>query len=748
MPSAHAEFKRRLDRALASPDLELALSRALPNFREKRNATLGDGSFADRQARLAAIKRACIERLPELVERFTAEATRVGCVVHSAKDAAQAREIVAQLAAERQVKLVVKSKTMVAEEIELNPYLEERGIKVVETDLGEWIIQLAGEHPSHILAPALHKTREQIAALLGKATGRDLSQASAEELVAVARQELRASFVNADMGISGANIAIADTGTLVLVTNEGNGRLVTTLPPVHVALVGVEKIVPSLDEATEILKLLAPSATGQKTSVYVSFTTGPSRSADIELSLSIGVHGPKEVHIVLVDNGRWAMRDDPEFREALQCIRCGACANVCPPYQVVGGHVFGHVYTGPIGLVVTPFHHGMEYAADPQALCVSCNACETVCPVGIPLARMILDLRRRKVAAEGLSWVKRAAVETMVDPDRFRGRTRLGSLLQMPLTGSGAFVQGALLRTLPPFKDLFRWRSLPALARSPLRDRFATGSGNFTPARTVPGSRVAGKRVAYFAGCLTDRLYPEMGEAIVRVLRALGCDVFFPPAQSCCGLPAINAGDGEAALAMIQQTIQALENLQVDYILSGSTSCVVSLLQDYPRLLAGAPEWLERARQVGSRVIDVASFLEREAALPAGALVGGPSLTVTVHDACQSHNCLGLKREPRRILCEVLGHTVVEMKESSICCGFGGTFSFEHPRVAERIARRKLAHAEETGAPVVVTDNPGCIMHLRGVVDAAGRDLVVLHLAEVVDRALTPRPMAKGSGTI
>lgn len=739
MASAHADFQKKLNAALSSPDLELALSRALPNFRERRNARLADGSFPERQRRLAEIKRRCIEQLPELVEQFVDEATRVGCVVHRAATAEEARGIVGNLAAERGVKLVVKSKTMVAEEIELNPYLESRGIRVVETDLGEWIIQLAQEHPSHILAPALHKTREQIAELLGRASGRDLRQATNAELVEVARQVLRTSFVEADMGISGANIAIADTGTLVLVTNEGNGRLVTTLPPIHLALVGIEKIVPSLDEATEILKLLAPSATGQKMSVYTSFTTGPSRSADIENSLTVGVHGPREVHIVLVDNGRWKMRDDPAFREALQCIRCGACANVCPPYQVVGGHVFGHIYTGPIGLVVTPFHHGVEYAVDPQALCVSCNACETVCPAGIPLARMILDLRQRKVEQQGLSLVKRVAVDTLKDPKGFDQRAHLGALMQKPFSHDG-FVQSPLLRRLPVLKDLLDWRSLPALAREPLRERFARGTGRFTPSGFIPGSQVVGKRIAYFSGCLTDRLYPEMGEAVVRVLRALGCDVYFPPAQSCCGLPAINAGDRPSALQMICQTIEALDKVQADYVLSASASCAVSMLQDYPHLLEGQPDWLARAERLAQRVIDFTSFLAHEAQLPAGALSGASWLVVTVHDSCQSHNCLGLRSEPRRILRDVLGCTIVEMSESSACCGFGGTVSFEHPRVAARIARRKLQHVDETGAPIVVTDNPGCIMHLRGIVNATGRSVQVLHLAEVVDRALGGHP--------
>jgi L-lactate dehydrogenase complex protein LldF len=252
----------------------------------------------------------------------------------------------------------------------------------------------------------------------------------------------------------------------------------------------------------------------------------------------------------------------------------------------------------------------------------------------------------------------------------------------------------------------------------------------------IPGSQAAGKRVAYFAGCMTDRLYPEMGEAIVRVLRALGCDVYFPPAQSCCGLPAINSGDGPAAQKMIRQTIAAIESVEADYILSGSTSCVVSMLQDYPRLLADDPPWAERAKRLAGRVIDFTHFLADEARLTDGALVGDEHLLVTLHDSCQSHNCLGLKQQPRHLVTDVLGHEIVEMKESTICCGFGGTFSFEHPRVAERIARRKMRHIDETGAPIVVTDNPGCIMHLRGVADATKRPIQVLHLAELMDRAL------------
>src|SRR5437762_12398850 len=351
------QFRRKLDRALGSDRLRVALQRDMPALRDD----------------LTKRKRRAIDDLPALIDRFTREAEAVGAKVYRASDAAEARRVVAAICRAKKAKLVVKSKSMATEEIELNEHLASQGVTAVETDLGEWIIQLAGEKPSHLIAPAIHKTREEIAALFSKVVGHAVDSDPAA-LVAVARERLRDSFLRADIGITGGNVLIADTGTLVLVTNEGNADLATTLPPVHIAVVGIEKIVPSLDDAVAVLKLLARSATGQKISTYTQFITGPSRSADIELKTEIGVHGPKELHFVLIDNGRTAMREDPTFREALSCIRCGACSNVCPSYQVVGGHVFGHIYTGPIGLVVSPFHHGIDSVAYEQNMCMGCNA--------------------------------------------------------------------------------------------------------------------------------------------------------------------------------------------------------------------------------------------------------------------------------------------------------------------------------------------------------------------------------------
>src|SRR5581483_8123338 len=407
--AAAADFRRRYQRALRDPHLArnlLAFQRA---WRPARAA-----AFAALRAEMAATKDAVIADLPQYFAQFRRAAEAAGATVVEAADAEAACQYVADLARRRGARLVIKSKSMVGEEIELNHYLAAAAIEVVETDLGEWIVQLAGERPSHMVMPAIHKSRQQVGALFRHVLSREVSREAIPEQVAVARAELRQKFLAADLGISGANALIAESGTVMLVTNEGNGRLVTTLPPVHVVLVGYDKLVPTYADAVRQLRLLARSATAQQITSYTTFITGPD-------------HPDRELHIVLVDNGRLRMRADPVFRDALRCIRCGACANVCPPYQVVGGHVFGYVYTGAIGLVNTPFHHGLEHAAGPQSLCVSCNACATVCPVGIPLPQQILAVRARAVARYGLPVWKRLALALWARPALADAACRLGA---------------------------------------------------------------------------------------------------------------------------------------------------------------------------------------------------------------------------------------------------------------------------------------------------------------------------------
>ncbi len=720
MTSSKTEFRRRLDRALSSDRIRVALERAMPSLGQRRNARMREVDWPALRDDLTERKRRAIDDLPALIERFTHEAEAVGAKVYRAADADEARRVVGAICRTKKAKLVVKSKSMATEEIRLNEHLEAQGLTVVETDLGEWILQLAHERPSHLIAPAVHKTREEIAALFSKVVGHPVDSDPAA-LVAVAREKLRDSFIRADIGITGGNALIADTGTLVLVTNEGNADLATTLPSVHIAVVGIEKIVPSLDDAAAVLKLLARSATGQKLSTYTQFITGPSRSADIELKTEIGVHGPKELHFVLIDNGRTAMREDDAFREALRCIRCGACSNVCPSYQVVGGHIFGHIYTGPIGLVVSPFHHGLDSVAYEQQMCLGCNACDTVCPVGIPLAALINDVRAKAALRTGMSWTKRIALSQWTDPERIDRATALASTLQRPLR------RGSLVRL--PMVELGREKSLPAVAERPLHYR----------AREITQTNPAEPRmrVALFPSCIVDRFLPNAGFAAARVLQALGADVHVVEGRRCCGLPHLNSGDREHALAMAKDAIAALEKVQADRIVAPSSSCAITMSDDYVRLLAGDPAWAPRAERLAERM---RPFTTVAYELAKGREVRGRDLEIraTYHDACQSANVLGIHDEPRELLLRIAGVRLVEMTDSSVCCGFGGTFSFEYPDVAKHILDRKLANVAATGADVVVTDNPGCLTHLRGGLDARGRGTKVRHLAEVLWESLAP----------
>jgi Fe-S oxidoreductase len=522
-------------------------------------------------------------------------------------------------------------------------------------------------------------------------------------------------------------------------------------------MAGYDKLLPTFTDAVTQLRLLARSATAQSITSYSTFITGPATPE-------------KEMHIVLLDNGRSEMRADPRFKDALRCIRCAACANVCPPYQQVGGHAFGHIYTGAIGLVVTPFHHGLEADAGPQSLCVSCNACETICPVEIPLPSLILDVRSRVVEKKGLHWLKRVIFGTMAHPRLFGLLTRLGSIAQWPITRGSQYIRERNLRLfkwLPlvgGMKKLAKWRSLPAFAVRPLRDRVRTLSTpqsaqkflKKSPATLLPGSasrqRVERKRlditVCYFAGCMTDRLYPEMGEAVIKVLQTLGVKVVFPQQQNCCGLPALNSGDRQHGLAMAKQTVVTLENAlrrdNADYILSASTSCVVTIVQDYIKLFEDLKleGWLRRAQALADKIIDFTSFMDRVVKpagidLPIKELEG--DVSVTYHDSCQSCNCLGLRSQGRQVIQNVLGLDLREMPQSDVCCGFGGSTSIEQPEIAERLLNNKLNNAQSTGAAILVADNPGCLMHLRGGVDASGRPLRVLHIAQLVAEQLEER---------
>jgi L-lactate dehydrogenase complex protein LldF len=369
---------------------------------------------------------------------------------------------VLRIATESGARLAVKTKSMATEEIELNEALEHAGVTPVETDLGEYIIQLAHEKPSHIIAPAIHKTKGQVAELFARELKRQVA-ADPEVLTRIARAELRDKFLRADLGITGANFMVADTGTVVLVTNEGNGRMVTSLPRVHVAIVGVEKVVPTMTDLMVFLAILAKSATGQKLSVYTTFVRGPRRPGELE--------GPDEFHLVLLDNGRIAQLAGP-LRESLYCLRCGACLNVCPVYRQIGGHAYGSTYPGPIGILATAMLGGEKSVTELAHASSLCGACAAACPVRIDIPRMLIELRQQGVQGRHVSLAERiifrAFARVLRMPRLYRAAAPVARILQSPWVRDEAIPRLPLL-----FGAWTRTRDLPSVASRTFTERWA-----------------------------------------------------------------------------------------------------------------------------------------------------------------------------------------------------------------------------------------------------------------------------------
>jgi L-lactate dehydrogenase complex protein LldF len=393
-------FKSRAREKLADRNLQNALNKLQGNFvrgRAQRVAEM-DNFEAIRDA-ASAIRDRVLDRLVPYLEEFERNATARGAEVHWAETHEDVNRIVCELARRHGVRKAVKSKSMVTEECALNDALEAAGIEVVETDLGEYILQLAKEPPSHIVAPVVHKTRDEVSDLFEEKHGTP-RKTDIAELTREARERLRGHFISADMGISGANFAIAETGSTLIVTNEGNGRMVTTLPRVHVAITGIEKILPTLEDVATLMRLLPSHGTGQSISNYISVTTGVKGEREHD--------GPEHFHVILFDGGRTSLVGT-ELQPMLRCIRCGACMNHCPVYQSVGGHAYGWVYPGPMGSVLTPAYVGLENALDLPNAATMCNQCGAVCPVKIPLPDLLRKLRERQFARKLKPWTERAA---------------------------------------------------------------------------------------------------------------------------------------------------------------------------------------------------------------------------------------------------------------------------------------------------------------------------------------------------
>lgn len=459
--------------ALENVELRGALARATSLVSNRRNSAVAAlDNWQELRNRAQAVKADVVSNLADHLENFERMAIEHGTHVHWASSAEEAHGIITDIARSCDAGLAVKSKSMVSEEIGLNDALEQAGVTPVETDLGEWIVQIANESPSHIVAPALHKTREEIRQLFKRVLKRPMPE-DAEGLTEIARLELRRAFAHADMGISGANFLIAETGSLLILENEGNIRMTTTLPRVHVALVGIEKVLPRLSDLDVFLRMIGRSGTGQALTCYQNLITGPKRSTEDD--------GPDELHVVLLDNGRSKLLDDEVTAQTLGCIRCGACLNICPVYRQIGGHAYGSVYPGPIGAILTPQLAGTKNASQLPFASSLCSACRDVCPIKIDIPAVLLHLREKIV--EGPQHERDSTTDQKIRSQRtgFRlwawmmrspARYRMAGRCARALAWIGIHVPG-ITRFLGPVAGWTQGRELPQPPKRSFRAELA-----------------------------------------------------------------------------------------------------------------------------------------------------------------------------------------------------------------------------------------------------------------------------------
>ena len=685
------ELKHKVEEKLNDEILYSTLKNFAASLKVARANAFEGLDFEALRSQVNSLKDLSKMDVEELFEQFKEKVEGHGSYVYRARDAVEANSYILEVCQKHSAEHIVKSKSMTSEEIKLNDALEAGGVKPVETDLGEYILQISKDHPSHMVMPAIHQTRGQVCDIFSKHFQKEICP-DIEEMVEVVRHYLRDYYFKAGVGITGANVAVASTGTIGIVTNEGNARLCTTLPPVHIVLLGYEKLVRNFDEAMKVLRVLPKSATGQIISTYVTWIKGRNPSFKSK-------DGFKEMHYVFLDNGRLDYLEHPTFKEALKCIRCGSCANICPAYEMIGGHVFGHIYIGAIGLIFTALFHGEEAAKDILKLCLSCKACSYNCPAGIDLQKLIAELKLLSGDRFGINPLKKAVYSTVLArPTVFRNLMGIGAVVQKPL------VTKDKKHLKLPLPKKFDFQVVPSLKKPTFTDQARERAA--TAVRTE-------KRVFFYPGCAVEYFYPHLGMALIDVLERAGVRVDIPEMPACCGLPAAFAGDRKSADKAIRTNLNFMGNPDdYDAYLVLCPSCGVAIVEDFEKFVTDDRSLGEKAKKIASHTKSLSMFLEENGLKFRS--VG--TKKVTYHTPC--HLGRGLKTTAEQYLSQLLGERFVPLKDTDVCCGFAGSYSVDFPGISSGILKKKIENIQETDADTVVTDCPGCIMQIdRGVVN-------------------------------
>ncbi len=704
----YSRLNEKIDRALKEKPRRSALYEVMKRGRDSRNravAALPRQEAFRKEVR--SIKLRCQEKLGDLVDQFSEKARQRGAQVFLAKDGPEAIGYILRIARDCGAKVVAKSKSLTSEEIQVNEPIEAAGMEVVETDLGELIIQKAHEKPFHLVFPAVHKTIKEVAEIFEETTGKDVPT-DVDIIMKTVREYLRPIFLNADIGMTGANVGIAETGSIVIETNEGNARLVSSIPDVHICIMGREKIVETVEDALEMMQAHPISAVGQHLTTYVTVMGGRS-----PLGAGANEDG-RESHIIILDNGRSRMQQDPLFSDALNCIRCGACMNICPTYGVVGGHAFGHIYPGPIGIPWTAEVHGLEKAGDFAPLCISCGLCQEICPAEIDIPMMIAAVKDRDSEAHPHPFANRAlmAAESFA---KFGCATA-------PVS-NWVLKNGAFRWTLEHTVGIDRRRRLPPFDRRTLWKRFK--------GRHVPSQADSVRRVAFFADIYFAYNAPELGIAAIELLESENCEVVLPK-QKACGYPYIGYGDLKQARSAADDNVRFLAPYvaQGYDIVTAEPTAAYCLKKSYPKLL----EAREDALAVAKRTYELFEFLEM--LQQEGSGVSHPDLSLSgrrlgFHLPCHqrplgagAHTIAYLKRKGAQL----------ELIETGTCCGMGGTFGLKKGllgyELSQAVGEPLFAAFEDSGVEAIVTESSVCTIHLD-----EGTGLEVLHPLELLRKA-------------
>ncbi len=692
----------RITSAIEEPQQREALLRCMQRGRDSRaravSALPGGVGFRDQ---VKAVKDRCMDRQEELLERFIENARKRGTKVFVAENGYAAIEYVLNLAKERGARTIAKSKSLTTEEIEMNDPLSEAGLRVIETDLGELIIQLAHEKPYHLVFPSVHKMTADVAKIFAQETGEDIP-ADIPSIMKVVRAYLRPIFLGADIGMTGANIGIAENGAIVIETNEGNGRLVSSIGDCHVCVMGIEKIVDTVEEALLMVLAHPVSASGQLPTTYVTWMAGRCPLGDGE------GRAPRDSHIVILDNGRSRMRGDPKMRESLNCIRCGACMNVCPTYGVVGGHTFGHIYPGPIGIPWTAEVHGLEKAGDFAPLCISCGLCKEICPAEIDMPMMIAEVKYRDAKRRGYTHVDR----TMMAAERW---ARWASAAA-PIANQA--LKTPLIRTLMERAlGIDSHRTLPRFSRETLQKQFRHHSAS-------SGEHI--RRVVFFADVYANFNRPELGMAAIERLEAAGCEVVLPELQS-SGYPYIAYGDLDRAREVAAYNVARLAPYaeQGFDIVATEPTAVYCLRLSYPKLLGNSRKSLVVAERASEFFTYLLACEEGDTrAANSWAERGRFGFHVSCHQRPLGNGedtIQWLRRQGAS----------VERIETGTCCGMGGTFGLKagplgydlSKAVGEPLCRLFV----ESGVDAVITESSVCAIQL-----GEGTRLPVYHPLELL----------------